>query len=52
MERNLKIVVSEVHEFVSLSWVFVHQMKKCGQSDGIAGGFIWLIVNTPAAVMN
>lgn len=50
--EKLKIMVTEVHEFGRVYHEFLmHQTKKCGQDDGIVGGFVWFIVYSPAALI-
>lgn len=51
MEKNKKIIVSEVHQFDKVHHGFlVHQMRKCRLRDGIIRWIcIWLIGRTPAA---
>lgn len=50
--EKIKIIISEVLEFGRVYHEFLeYKTKKYGQGDGRVGGFVWLIVHTPTALI-
>ena len=50
--EKIKMIVSEVLEFGRVYHELLeYQTKKYAQGDGRVGGFLWLIVHTPTALI-